>query len=114
MQAQATPISGKKFAFGAAIVVAIIVVIGVAASGSHGNSNRIPGNDLAMAQFEGFADQICKCEDRLCQREVLLRMDRFQRDSGDEIKALTREQNEKVDELFREIKQCVNARASAK
>lgn len=66
MQTQATPISGKKFAFGALIVAAIIVVIGVAASGSNGNSNRIKGTDLAMAQFEGFADQICKNEIEEC------------------------------------------------
>ena len=118
---QAAPVSGKKFAIGALIVVAIIVVIGVAVGGSSGSSNRsggssnrIEGNDLALAQFEGFADQICKCEDRPCQHEVLLRMDRFQTNSRDEIKALSREQNERVDELFRDIKQCVNAKASTK
>ena len=119
MQAQATPISGKKFVFGAAVVVAIVVVIGVAAGGSNGssnrmsgNSNRVAGNDLAMARFEGFADQICKCEDHQCQHELLLRMDRFQRDSRDEIKAFSDEQNERVDELFHEIRQCVKAMAS--
>ena len=119
MQTQATPISGKKFVFGAAVVVAIAVVIGVAAGGSNGSSNRrsgssnrIDGSDLAMARFEGFADQICKCEDHQCQHELLLRMDRFQRDSMDEIKAFSDEQNEKVDELLHEIKQCVRAMAS--
>ena|ERR1041385_5263460 len=112
--AQASPVSGKKFAIGALIVVAIIVVIAIAAGGRNGNSNRIKGSDLAMSQYEGFRSQICECEDSACQREVLERMDRFANTSGDEIKALSPEQNKRVEEIFSEIGRCVKEKASNK